>query len=175
MHRTFEVFRHPVKGQKVVKSGFCWPGFFFTWIWAFVCRLWLAGLLALAANVALALLVVVILQGDWAIGLASSLAIQLAFGFRGNAWRSKSLEALGFEYICAIDAGSAKTALAKLAQVGAAIPEEWRSRAAATALSFAPAKARRLFAVAWLTLKAAFRYRLVQILTVLLLGAVCRC
>src|SRR5438093_10753511 len=31
---------------------------------------------------------------------------------------------------------------------------------------------KRLFAVAWLTLKAAFRYRLVQILTVLLLGAV---
>ena len=155
-----------------MKSGFCWPGFFFTWIWALVHQLWFAGLLLLTFNLALTLFVYVIFEGDWAITAALGLALSLVAGFKGNFWRSKSLEAQGFEYICTVNADSAKSALAKLAQVDGAIPEEWTTRLSATGLSFAPAKARRLFAVAWLTLKAAFRYRLVQVLAVLLLGAV---
>src|SRR2546421_3060587 len=162
MRRNFEVFRHPVRGQKSVKSGFCWPGFFFPWIWALVHQLWFAGLLLLTFNLALRLFVYVIFEGDWAITAALGLALSLVAGFKGNFWRSKSLEAQGFEYICTVNADSAKSALAKLAQVDGAIPAEWTTRLSATGLSFAPAKARRLFAVAWLTLKAAFRYRLGQ-------------
>ncbi len=172
MQRTFEVFSHPVKGRKAVKSGFCWPGLFFTWIWALARQLWFAGLLLLVANGVLASSAFFIFQGDWMIGAVLSLALQLLVGFRGNSWRSRTLEARGFEYVCMIKANSAKSALAKLAQAGDRTRAEWKSPLSACGLSFAPAKARRLFAVAWLTLKAAFRYRLVQILTVLLLGAV---
>ena len=172
MQRTFEVFSHPVKGRKAVKSGFCWPGLFFTWIWALARQLWFAGLLLLVVNGVLASSALFIFQGDWMIGAVLSLALQLLVGFRGNSWRSRTLEARGFEYVSMVKANSAKSALAKLAQTGDRIRAEWKSPLSACGLSFAPAKARRLFAVAWLTLKAAFRYRLVQILTVLLLGAV---
>jgi hypothetical protein len=172
MPRAFEIFRHPVKGQKAVKSGFCWPGFFLGWIWAFAQQLWFAGLLLLALNLALASFAHFILGDDRVIPGALFAALQLVVGFRGNSWRSKALEARGFDYLCTVNAHSAASARAKLAQAGDAIPKEWKSRLATTGLSLAPDKMRGLFAVAWLTLQAAFRYRLVQILAVLLLGAV---
>src|SRR2546422_8888742 len=172
MQQTFEVFKHPTRGFRVVKHGFSWPGFLLTWVWAFAHQLWLAGALLLVPYAALALASVVLFQRDWAVETLLSLVVQLTVGFRGNAWRGKALESRGFEYVCAVNAASGKAALAKLAHVGDDIPAEWRTRLPSTGLSFAPAKSRRLFALAWLTLKAAFRYRVVQILVLLVLAAV---
>src|SRR5437870_3070381 len=140
MNRTFELFRHPLKGPEAVKNGFCWPGFFFTWIWAFAHQLWFAGLVLLVMSGVLAAFAFLIFHGDWVISAALSLALQMVVGFRGSSWRSKSLEARGFEYVCRVNADSAKTALAKLTQVGGIIPAEWKTRLSATGLSFAPAK-----------------------------------
>ena len=41
--KQFNVYSHPVLGPQAVKQGFSWPAFFFTWIWAFVCKLWVPG------------------------------------------------------------------------------------------------------------------------------------
>src|SRR6266536_2966917 len=172
MPRAFEIFRHPVKRQKAVKNGFCWPGFFLGWLWAFARQLWVAGVLLLAIDLALAAFAYFVLRSDWVIPAALFAVVQLVVGFKGNSWRSKTLEGRGFEYLCAVNAPTAAGAFAKLARVGGAPPAEWKIRMAGTALSFAPAKLRGLFAVAWLTLQAAFRYRLLHILALLLLGAV---
>jgi ABC-type transport system involved in multi-copper enzyme maturation permease subunit len=155
-----------------VKSGFSWPGFFFTWIWAFVSRLWFIGAVLLAVYLGLAGIAFGAFKGDALVCAILSLACQLVVGIKGNTWRSKSLESRDYQYLCTAPANSPAAAMAKLQQVTGAIPPEWRTRLPFTALSWAPASVRQLFAMAWLTLKAAFRYRLVQILIVLLLGAV---
>jgi len=155
-----------------VKSGFSWPGFFFTWIWAFVSGLWIIGAVLLAVNLVLAVIAYGVFGGDALIGAILSLAFQFLVGVKGNSWKSKSLESRDYYYLCTVPANSPAAAQAKLQQVGAEIPPEWRTRLPFTALSLAPARVRQLCAMAWLTLKAAFRYRLVQILIVLLLGAV---
>ena len=54
MHK-YNVYKHPIIGYEAIKQGFSWPGFFFTWIWAFVKKLWADGVILL--------LVTVILQG----------------------------------------------------------------------------------------------------------------
>ena len=155
-----------------MKSGFSWPGFFFTWIWAFVSGLWIIGAVLLAVNLVLAVIAYGVFGGDALIGAILSLAFQFLVGVKGNSWKSKSLESRDYYYLCTVPANSPAAAQAKLQQVGAEIPPEWRTRLPFTALSLAPARVRQLCAMAWLTLKAAFRYRLVQILIVLLLGAV---
>jgi hypothetical protein len=172
MQKSFEVFKHPVRGQVAVKSGFSWPGFLFTWIWAFVSRLWLAGAVLLAVNVVLGPIVFVVFKGDALIGAMLSLVCQFVAGFKGNVWKSKALESRGYEYLCTLPARSPAAALAKLQQMGGVVPAEWRTCLPFSALFLAPANIRQLFAMAWLTLKAAVRYRLVQVLIGLLLAAV---
>jgi uncharacterized protein DUF2628 len=172
MHRTFEIFKHPIRGYRAVKSGFSWPGFLFTLLWALTRQMWFVGAALLSVHVALVAFWWLAFRGDAFAGGLLSLVFCLVVGFKGNSWRAKWMEARGFEYVCAVSAGSGRSALAKLVQVGDAIPEDWKTRLPATGLSLAPAKVRRLFAMAWLTLKAAFRYRVVQVLSGLLLVAV---
>ncbi len=155
-----------------MKSGFSWPGFFFTWLWAFVSRLWFVGVVLLAVNLVLGVMALGAFKGDLLICTMLSLVYCSVAGFNGNAWKSKSLEGRGYEYLCTLPAASPAAALAKLHQAGGLVPPEWRTRLPFSALSLAPARLRQLFAMAWLTLKAALRYRLVQVLTGLLLAAV---
>ena len=94
--RIFAVYYHPVRGYEAVKNGFSWPGFLFTWIWAFV-----KGLPEFAAP----LLFVFILSGALvgsgrrfllALGVGGMLCVALVAGFRGNRWREKSLTRRGY-------------------------------------------------------------------------------
>ena len=172
MQKFFEVFKHPARGQIAAKSGFSWPGFFFTWIWAFVSGLWFVGAVLLTVYLVLAVIAFGVFGGDALVGAILSLAYQLVVGIKGNTWKSKSLESRDYHYLYTVPANSPAAALARLQQAGGLIPPEWRTRLPSTTLSLAPSSVRQLFAMAWLTLKAAFRYRLVQMLIVLLLGAV---
>ncbi|MCY4487204.1 MAG: DUF2628 domain-containing protein [Deltaproteobacteria bacterium] len=43
--KKFSILRHATSGYEVVKNGWSWPAFFFTWIWAFVKKLWLIGVI----------------------------------------------------------------------------------------------------------------------------------
>ena len=38
--KAFDVYKHPTQGYQAVKQGFAWPVFFFSWIWAFVKKMW---------------------------------------------------------------------------------------------------------------------------------------
>ena len=55
MLREFEIFNQPSAPSVAVKRGFCWPGFFFTWIWAFARGLWLQGGLILLCSIGILL------------------------------------------------------------------------------------------------------------------------
>jgi len=49
----YNVYRHPVRGHEAVKLGWSWPGFFFTWIWAFAKRMKSIAVALLIANLAI--------------------------------------------------------------------------------------------------------------------------
>ncbi len=169
MSHAFEIYKRGSSPPVAVKSGFCWPGFFLTWIWAFARGLWLQGALFLLANVPATYLAVVIFGGNPVLCAFLSLAIQLTFGISGNRWRASRLEATGYGYLGTIIASSAPTALAAFAQGGGAATS---ARRVSTSFLSLPGWFQRLLAIALLTWKAAFRFRLFWVLTVLLLAAV---
>ena len=47
--RTYKIYRKDAE-VVAVKDGFSYPGFFFTWIWALVKRLWTVGLFFFLLN-----------------------------------------------------------------------------------------------------------------------------
>ena len=112
----FKAYKHSVFGYEVIKQGFSWPGFFFTWIWAFIKKLWVVGIVLLIVAFT-ANSIAIILSGQNIIfslfGFIVTLIPMLVAGARGNKWREKSMLQRGFEYIGTVRSGSADAALAK--------------------------------------------------------------
>jgi hypothetical protein len=75
---------------EVVKDGFSWGAFLFTFLWFFWHRLWLAGLAVLAAVVAL-LLALSVLRIDGAAGFAAVLLLSLLIGLEASSLRRWTL------------------------------------------------------------------------------------
>ncbi|MGV7235751.1 MAG: DUF2628 domain-containing protein [Nitrosomonadaceae bacterium] len=121
----YNAYKHPVYGWMVVKQGFSWPGFFFTWIWAFVKKLWMDGIFLLLIIIIFNTVVFAIIQSasmkDDAGNLIGVLIVyallitpHLITGFFGNSWRRKSYSKRGFAAHAPVDARSADDALAKV-------------------------------------------------------------
>jgi hypothetical protein len=53
LRRTADPLFTPDLGAAFVREGFNWAAFFFTWLWALSCRLWLVAGILLAADLAL--------------------------------------------------------------------------------------------------------------------------
>src|SRR3989338_6870510 len=104
---TYQILRHPVIGLQAVKQGWSWPGFFFTWIWAFSKGLNVYGIGILAAALlslafgTFASFVVGILAGLW-------------MGSEGNAFVINNLLKLGYQPDEFIKATSPEAALTQL-------------------------------------------------------------
>ncbi len=56
LKRTADPLFTPDLGAQFVREGFNWPAFFFTWIWALVCGLWIVAAILFAGDLGLALL-----------------------------------------------------------------------------------------------------------------------
>lgn len=169
--QAFEVFKHPDRGYRAVKRGFAWPGFFFTWLWAFTVRMWLAGGVLLLMAIPVGLLARTIFKEDPALACGIGLLMAFIVGAKGNAWRCENLEAQGFKRIGAINAKSSQEAVSKVSALGT-IPAELKAGYREDGLLSVPKSLQRTWAMVWLTWKAAFRYRLFWVLTGLLLCAV---
>src|SRR6266496_4554910 len=103
MRRTFEVFKHPLRDSKAVKRGFSWPGFFFTWIWAFANRLWLTGGTLFVLSVVFSFLPFIwsfqsLYQNSLVLAFFS-LVLQLIVGLKGNSWKGEALQNCGYDYV----------------------------------------------------------------------------
>jgi hypothetical protein len=113
--RTFDVYKHPIRGYEAVKQGFSWPATLFTWIWAFVQRLWWHGIVFLVVFAFLD----AAFQGLQSEGLNAmavvvlllQIAYSVAFGMMGNQWRSKALTQRGFQHVRPIVAQSPDAAV----------------------------------------------------------------
>ena len=111
--KQFSIFQHPTLGYEAVKNGWSWPAFLFTWIWAFVKRLFLIGWLVLLLVMALSS---VPIPEAWFVG---QLIISIVMGAKGNELRVKRLRASGFEEVATVAATTPDAAVeAHLASQG---------------------------------------------------------
>lgn len=101
----FHIYQHPTLGHEAVKKGWSWPAFLFTWIWAFMKRLWLiAGVILL-----LFWILASSLPEAWIVG---NLIISVVMGMKGNELRIKRLQESGYEQVATVEAMTPDAALA---------------------------------------------------------------
>ncbi|MEN8133173.1 MAG: DUF2628 domain-containing protein [Pseudomonadota bacterium] len=112
----YNVYKHPILGYEPIKQGFSWPGFFFTWVWAFVKKIWVIGVVLLIAvlianNIGFALTDVGV--GGAFIGLFLTLIPMISAGMLGNDWRKDSMRRRGYNLECSVMAETSDGALAE--------------------------------------------------------------
>jgi len=94
---------------KAIKQGFAWPGWFFTWIWCFVKKLYIHAVGFLVINI----LVGLFSKGyDWGYLIGQFLIMEFV-GFKGNKFLEEKLIESGFESIDTVSAKNTKIAISK--------------------------------------------------------------
>ncbi|MDE0341884.1 MAG: DUF2628 domain-containing protein [Deltaproteobacteria bacterium] len=102
--KKFSIFQHPTSGYDVVKNGWSWPAFFFTWIWAFVKKLWLIGVIVFLFGILASSI-----PEAWLLG---EVLISIVMGVKGNELRVKRLQDSGYEKVATVEARTPDAALA---------------------------------------------------------------
>ncbi len=172
MARAFQVFRDRSGPYEAVPVGLAWSALPLPWVWAVQARLWFRALFLLAADLlVLALAPSLAATQSVALGLVLLVPRLIAL-VAGNGWRASGLEDRGFAYLGEMVAAGRQDAVAQVARRDGVIPSELRHRPAASGFAFPPKEAQPLWAVARLTLRAAFRYKLVLVLIALVVGTV---
>ncbi len=169
MLREFEIFSKPSLPSVAVKRGFSWPGFFFTWIWAFTRGLWVQGIILFAIGIAFGFFKRAVFASDPLLYLLPALILMVTVGMRGNAWRSRKLEQDGYDFAGLVEARSGASAVAAHARGKKHAPG---GSGGFGSLAIVPRFAQGLIAIVVLTWKAALRFRLFLAISVLLLLAV---
>ena len=101
--KQFEIYTSPIGEIQVVKDGFSWPGFFFSWIWAFIAKLWIPASIMMVVSFALA-------------PFYASVIVTFFSGFWGNDWRRSNLLERGFKLTSTVEASSGEHARYLLAE-----------------------------------------------------------
>jgi hypothetical protein len=171
MTRRFEVYRNADRQWLAIPLGFSWTAAALDWIWAFWLRLPVLGIVFLLLNL-ISGAVLYANRAGWKSYLVSQIIQGIAIGFSARRFREMSAERRGYAYLCTVPARNAADAVAKLVQLGGEPRPEWKPRHLAGVPDLAPRSVRPLLAVALLTIRAAFRYRLVVTLLGLLIALV---
>jgi len=167
MLREFEIFSKTSFPSVAVKRGFSWPGFFFTWIWAFSRGLIVQGVVLLAISIGIGLLRLTSVGSDPFALVLPGLLVMLAVGLRGNSWRSRKLEREGYDFVGLVEARSPASAVS-----AHSMGKKYAGGGSRGSFLEVPKFAQGLLAVAGLTWKAALRFRLFIVIAGLLLIAV---
>ena len=167
----FEVYAHPTRERLAIRRGFSPVAALLNWIWMFRHGLWLEGAAMLLVN-GLGLFLLRMAAAPLGAVLAFQALLALMAGWSARRLRELAAERAGYGYQCTIPARNGPAALAKLAAVGGIPLAEWRARRMWVVPDVVPRNLRGLAAVAQLTLKAAFRFRLVVVLLLLLIAVV---
>jgi len=113
--KQYKILKHPSGEIEAVKQGWSWPGFYFSFIWAMVKKMWALGIGFLAAFFFLG--IILGLSGtesgaaDGLINIAAFI-VNIVFGINGNSWREKNLLARGFEIKDTVTASNPDGAMA---------------------------------------------------------------
>jgi hypothetical protein len=114
--KTFALYHHPQKGYEAVKQGFSWPGFLFTWIWAFVKKLPVIGVVLLLVLIPLRVLMETREPALVALGAIGILVVVFVVGFGGNQWRENKLPDRGYQLAEILQAENPEAAIARMIQ-----------------------------------------------------------
>ncbi len=104
--KKFSILQHSTLGYEAVKNGWSWPAFLFTWIWAFVKRLYLIGWIVLVAAIAVSSIPI---PEVWFVG---EVVVSLLMGSKGNELRLNRLRASGYEQVASVEARTPDGAMA---------------------------------------------------------------
>jgi hypothetical protein len=113
--KQFKIFKHPAGEIQAVKQGWCWPAFFFEWIWALFSKMWALGFGVLIGSFILGVVAAMAGASEEAInGLSGLLSLILCFvfGVNGNEWREKNLLSRGFDFKDTVTAANKEGAIA---------------------------------------------------------------
>lgn len=171
MTRRYEIYRNDVGDRLAVPCGFSIMAAVFDWMWALWLRLWLESAVLFVLNGILFATLYAANSGPYGYLIAQVLQ-GVVIGAQARRLRALSAERRGYELECTVPGRSGPNAIAKLVQVGGVPLPEWRGRHFFTLPDFIPVGLRRIAAMASLTIKAAFRLRLILVLMGLLTIAV---
>lgn len=170
----FGMFEDPAGGFRAVPVGFNWAAALVPWIWALTKGHWgpAAALVALDLILALVLFPIADLQSSVMVFRAVlAVGVGYYFGSHGNPWQADKLEARGFKFRGVIEALSAGSSV-DLVRTGNATLVRHRALLSASAVTLVPKSLQPIAAIAALTWKAAFRFRLFWVLLFLLMVTV---
>ena len=134
---AYKVYTHEQLGPEAIKQGFSWPACFFTWIWAYIKRLWGLGTGLLIVQLILSTLAEAALFGGpesvgWSlITLVLLIGLGLYVGANGNAWRETSMVGHGFELAGSVQAESPEGAIALALRAGKGASTGFEKKSAA--------------------------------------------
>jgi len=105
--RQYSILKNEEGTVKAIKQGFTWPGWFFTWIWCLVKKLYIHAVAFLVLNILVGLF-----TSGYGIGyFAGHIVIMELVGFKGNKFLEEKLIKNGFEYIDTVSAKNSKSAI----------------------------------------------------------------
>jgi len=107
--KAYNVYEHPHFGRQIVKEGFIWPAFFFTFIWAWAKGMVAVGFAILGPLFLLYLIGVELMlidvdgQDSDSIATLISIGIQIFIGFKASKWRCNHLKKKGYKLVETVD------------------------------------------------------------------------
>ncbi len=171
MRRLYEIYEGAESRREAVPLGISWSALLLGPLWLLLQRLWLAVPAYSLPLITVFRVLYVYQAGIWAY-VAALAAHNLLMALRARSLMARRCERNGLSYVATIPGTDRANALAKLAQVGGTPLAEWRPRQIVSVPDFVPSSWRGFIGVVLLTLKAAFRFRLVLVLVSLLVSAV---
>ncbi len=88
--KKFKVFRNTKGEAHAIKAGWCWPAFFFSFIWAVVSGMWVLGLGVFFTYAVFKALVGPSAVAEFYFSMILFIT-KIIFAINGNEWRAKSL------------------------------------------------------------------------------------
>jgi hypothetical protein len=126
--KYYKIFENEVGLREAVKLGWSWPASLFTFIWAFMKRLYLAGAIVLGCVIVVGLMS---WKADELFGMGDTSAraldrlcesarwiITVLIGVNGNEWRERNLLQRGYIFRGVVTADSPSEALASHKRLG---------------------------------------------------------
>jgi len=105
--KMYDIYTSDLGGTEAVKKGWSWPGFFFTWIWAFVKKLNGLGAGVLIVGVFLN----IASSFDLYLWLIYDIFIMIWLGSSGNTMRATNLKRRGYQFAHMVSAQTAEAAI----------------------------------------------------------------
>jgi hypothetical protein len=112
--KQFKILKHPAGEVQAIKQGWCWPAFFFSFIWAILGKMWSLGFGVLGLMFGLGLIVGFSGAGEEGDVIINgvSFVVNIIFGINGNKWRENNLVSRGYEPKSTVTASNKEGAIA---------------------------------------------------------------